>query len=1233
MRRLTFIFGWFLAGAIIALGALPWWLPVALRVVAHRYGAEFSRYEPIGYARFAVYEVVVEQPKVTIRAGRAESETPVAWLFHRCIGRPATIGVSTWSVVVKPSPAHAAQGSPGGAMRTRAILFKVAAELERWAPHTGIGAGKVTWPGGGLEINAASWQGRTLAVKKFAWGRIASDVVATFTASGEIELTAAPGENGLGRVALKNTARQISGEFVLFEQVVKVTAELPDLGWVPVAAELTAAHWKIPAQQVSLGATYETITGDARIAWQDGKFDATANVAGNPATGNKAPRLAAKFHALGDADSITVDMLDGEVAGTVAKLSAPVSLDHQGRSTSGAAHLSIETDLAKQPWWPSAAGRVSGRIDWIPAGKDFSKVAATLNARDVKVGPWSVANASTTLALDWPRLEVKNVVLGFAEGDTLVARGSVDLAAKTVLESSVEGSVRPSVLTPWLPAGFSFDTLAVAAKATGPFDQLEHSGHATLTNLRGARVRPSTIDAAWHGRGVAIEVPAAEISAGDSRLKLSGSLDHDHASLSRFALEAGGVERLKLSQPVAAGWREPFQIGEVRLGGENSTVVFSGAFGGTGNFKAHVVNFRSEWLADFLVMPKLTWRAVALDANGAWRAGPLTWSTRGEFEVVVATDRIATVAVDASGNAKGTQLEMLRVAEGPAVIVTARGELPLTVYPGAAELIHFDASAPLTLTGSTTPNPDFWKTLAESTGFQLEEPEVSVAMSGTWSEPKGEINAKAARLSVDAKRIKFPIPTIENLELRLSASRQSIRLDRFSAQVERQVVNLSGELPLHGGQWSRLQESPATFLRRNGSWHLEIPNAEVAAIARFFPAVLAPAGRLKIDATMSRGGDLSGSFELHDAATRPLGPLGVLQSLQAEVQLSGRTVEIKTLTAQAGGQPVTLTGKVELPADGVPTYDLNLRGENLPLVRQTGLLLRADVDLKLMTPASGPTTISGNVKFRESMFLSDIRAFIPKGTTSDPLRRPPFFAVTIPPVDAWGLAVEVRGDKFLRLRTPLFTGLASAHFRIGGTLGEPRATGEARIDSGQVLLPFANFRVDQGTVRLTEADPYSLRLYMSGTSRRYGYDLRMEMTGTAAEPIVTFTSSPPLETSQVLLMVTAGEVPQDEISYGSNQRAARLGTYLGQSLLNDFGGESTEPDRLSISTGERVSRQGRETYDIEYRLNHRYTLVGEYDEFDDYNAGVKLRLFSSQDETAKPNTAPSKPLEGTGTNK
>jgi translocation and assembly module TamB len=197
----------------------------------------------------------------------------------------------------------------------------------------------------------------------------------------------------------------------------------------------------------------------------------------------------------------------------------------------------------------------------------------------------------------------------------------------------------------------------------------------------------------------------------------------------------------------------------------------------------------------------------------------------------------------------------------------------------------------------------------------------------------------------------------------------------------------------------------------------------------------------------------------------------------------------------------------------------------------------------------------------------------------------------------------------MQLRTPVFNGVASAHFKLAGTLAEPRASGEVVIDEGNVRLPFANFEVRQGYVRISPEQP-DPQIFVTGTTRRYGYDLRMELTGAATTPNLTFSSSPALEAEQVLLMVMAGQAPNDEFTTTGRQRATRFGAFFGQSLLGTLGGDSAGADRLTISSGEDISEQGRETYNIEYRLSDRWALTGEYDEFDEYYGGFKWRAYS-----------------------
>jgi translocation and assembly module TamB len=93
-------------------------------------------------------------------------------------------------------------------------------------------------------------------------------------------------------------------------------------------------------------------------------------------------------------------------------------------------------------------------------------------------------------------------------------------------------------------------------------------------------------------------------------------------------------------------------------------------------------------------------------------------------------------------------------------------------------------------------------------------------------------------------------------------------------------------------------------------------------------------------------------------------------------------------------------------------------------------------------------------------------------------------------------------------------------------------------------------------------------------------------------------------------MVMTGQPPTGEATSSGAHRFALLGAYLGRGIFQDLGvgGEN----RLEVSAGQQVSAQGRETYEIEYNLRERWSLVGEYDEYDSYNAGVKWRVYTQE---------------------
>jgi translocation and assembly module TamB len=206
--------------------------------------------------------------------------------------------------------------------------------------------------------------------------------------------------------------------------------------------------------------------------------------------------------------------------------------------------------------------------------------------------------------------------------------------------------------------------------------------------------------------------------------------------------------------------------------------------------------------------------------------------------------------------------------------------------------------------------------------------------------------------------------------------------------------------------------------------------------------------------------------------------------------------------------------------------------------------------------------------------------------------------------------VHVTGERFLKVRSTIFHGEVSANLNVLGTLKEPLALGDVRVDSGLVRFPFANLKVQQGFVTLGSKDPYRPQLTVHAGSRQYGYDIKMEGSGPVDAPVLQFSSTPPLSSEQIVLMVTAGEMPRLDRSLSTQQRAQTLALFVGRDLLTKLGFGDESEQRLTLHSGEQLSEQGRPTYNVEYKLTDRWSLVGEYDRFNAFNAGLKWRVYS-----------------------
>ncbi len=1203
MRRLVITFGLLVTFVVAALLLLPWWLGAALPTIGRTWGLGFNGYARDGYSRFRLESMEVRRGGVTVQAKDIQAETPVVWLWHRWTRNPSVIIAGDWSVDVRPQRGVARQTTARGWMPLKQTLGRVADRLDIWLPRAKTGSGAVRWPGHAITFGVATWEKRTLTVADVGYLRLHGTPTLTIGEDHEMRL-ALKIQGGAGIANVATQGANASGWIEWWGQRAEASARFAEQNWAPAEAMLRATKWEIAGERLALGANYTEVQGEGRIEWRDNKLTVDASATGVPREKKAAPPLTARIRGHLGAGEFVADAFTVDLPGVSARLSAPLAISFGGQLRSGDSRFVFDGDLAKLPW-VAMRGAAHGEAT-ISSAAD-RKVAASFSmvGENVGIGDFNTARVEVRGGLAWPKLMVERAEVALPDQRSLVASGSCDFRERSVKDVIVRGTLERSAVARWLPKNVKFDSAEIDARANGPWNAVVHEGSLSAKNFSVNGMKSFDANATWRGRGVTAERFEVNARAGGTKLAAAGSADREQVKIASLSLERGDGAKLVATQPAAIRWRGGFSLETLHLAGGEAALDASMRWAETGALDVTARRIGAAWLRDLFPMPKTVWTAESLAVKGQWAAGTATFSSESLFTVDLGSGRSAQISARAQGDGNGIKLASLRIAEGEGVIVNATGEFPVTLHPHAQPLVRISQTAPFSLNAATSPNPEFWKKITELTGFEAVNPEVTARLEGSLEKPRGEAQFRAERVTAAAGRFPWNWPKIEGLDVHLTGDERGVKLDRFTVAVEGQALHAEGSLPVAAGGWVELFRDPVAEARR-ADLRVEVPDADLAAVARYFPAYLAPKGRLQIDLSFKSNETINGFLRVKDATSRPLGPLGVLQEVNADVRFEGRAANLAAVTARMGGQLVTLKGRAELPPKGSPQLNLQLTGENLPFVRQAGLLVRGDLDLKMTTSEAGRTAIAGTVRLRDSLFLSDIRSLIPtgrKGTAS----RPPYFSIDTEPLSRWRIDVRVEGKRFMRLRTPVFNGTASTRVDIAGTLGEPRATGEATIEEGTIRLPFSSFEVQQGQVRLAGDQPEP-QLFVTATTRRYGYDLRMEITGAATAPNLTFTSSPPLSSEQVLLMVMAGQAPRDEIVTTDRQRAARFGAFFGQSLLGALGGNEGA-DRLTISSGENISAQGRETYSIEYKLNNRWSLTGEYDEFDEYYGGVKWRFY------------------------
>ncbi len=868
---------------------------------------------------------------------------------------------------------------------------------------------------------------------------------------------------------------------------------------------------------------------------------------------------------------------------------------------------------ASGPPWPHADYSITvGRIE------AFDRVVEEAAARGRFIPPVAELTSLTASLADGTSLE------GFIDFDVLdlrVGRGEVVL------------DLREDVVSEFLPDGVGFSAARLGVRVSGPVRTLQHEVEFALDSLRAPEIKPGDLTFSWRGEFLDFDewllewrnIDDARIQAGGA---FRGALDRAELDLGRLVFALGEETLLDLQAPVRLEvtesetpvdpnlesalqeWR--VVLSNLVLEGAEERFTLNGLLDWPrqGRLEVGVEGFGPSLLGHFLSRDLPDFHLEYLGLESFWNdGGALHFDLETRLNGEIPGEERLRLETAISGDDSGVRVDRLDLSGSEGSVLTASGHLPLSLFPGRPdELWVIDYEKELLLAAASDPDATLWERLDEMTGVRLDTPTLRADLEGTLLRPRGVVAFSADGLEY-AGLGDQRLPQLSEIDVRAVFDVNEARLETFRFLVEGQEVRAEAVCPLGGETWSALVREGQVPDWTQIEASLLIDRAELAPFAQFVPALLSPQGTLSVDLRLKGDRFESGEVILEGAATRPIIPVGSMQDMRALIRFEDRTAILEEFSGRLGGERVRVAGRLTLPESLEPDFELTVRGNNLPLTRQPGLVIRGDVDLAIRGDADETPSVSGHINMRESLVITELRAMAPVSVAT-PERRPPFFSVDQDPFSEWVLDIDIEGDRFLSVRAPGFRGRLSANFNVRGTLLEPQAIGEVQINSGGVRFPFATMRINQGTITLSQDNPYQPQLFITASTRLFGYDLNMELSGTADDPSLEFTSHPPLSSEAILLMITAGELPRDELQFTGQQKATKLALYIAQNLFLEFGGDDDAAERLTIRSGENISEQGRETFYLEYMFWPRVGLVGEYDRFDAFNAGIKWKFYS-----------------------
>ena len=302
---------------------------------------------------------------------------------------------------------------------------------------------------------------------------------------------------------------------------------------------------------------------------------------------------------------------------------------------------------------------------------------------------------------------------------------------------------------------------------------------------------------------------------------------------------------------------------------------------------------------------------------------------------------------------------------------------------------------------------------------------------------------------------------------------------------------------------------------------------------------------------------LTGRLDLAGAAFNYADLPNGITNASGSILFAGDQATIQNLTGESGGGKIQLSGFAGY-ASRPAVFRLHLAASQVRVRYPEGVSTVTDLNLNL-TGTSERSLLSGTVTIRRATvnLQSDFSSLLARsqGPVSTAPAATGFLA-------GLNYDVQIQTSPDIQFESALTQGVeASANLQVRGTAASPALLGRINITQGQVNFFGTRYSVSQGSISFLNPVRIEPVLNLDLETRARGIDVTLNVSGPLGKLNLTTRSDPPLQFSDIVMLLTTGQNPYTETarlgqqSSGGDPFQQSVGSaLLGQVLTSPVSG-------------------------------------------------------------------------------